>query len=64
MVSMILSSAHPSVANYDWAGAWTDPIPADAAQYLKDQSGVLAENAPKSVRIHSRCQFDSPTYQT
>ncbi|KAK7014038.1 carbohydrate-binding module 1 protein [Favolaschia claudopus] len=39
---------HPSVDAYDsWANAWTNPRPADAAQYLKDQSGVYADASVK-----------------
>ncbi|EGN94368.1 hypothetical protein SERLA73DRAFT_77778 [Serpula lacrymans var. lacrymans S7.3] len=34
---------HPDIDAYDnWANVWSDPRPADAAQYLRDQSGVLA----------------------
>lgn len=44
------------MTTYDWAGAWTDPVPADAAQYLKDQSGVLAADFPKSVPILVLCK--------
>ncbi|KAJ6483504.1 hypothetical protein C8R47DRAFT_1217585 [Mycena vitilis] len=39
---------HPSVDAYDsWANAWTNPRPADAAQYLKNQSGVYADASVK-----------------
>ncbi|EGN94369.1 hypothetical protein SERLA73DRAFT_171373 [Serpula lacrymans var. lacrymans S7.3] len=39
---------HPSIDAYDnWADVWTDPRPADAVQYLKDQSGVFAGASPK-----------------
>ncbi|KAJ7779829.1 hypothetical protein B0H16DRAFT_726606 [Mycena metata] len=40
--------AHPSIDAYDsWANAWTNPRPADAAQYLKNQSGVYADASIK-----------------
>ncbi|KAJ7730606.1 hypothetical protein DFH07DRAFT_162631 [Mycena maculata] len=39
---------HPSIDAYDsWADAWTDPRPADAAQYLENQSGVYADASIK-----------------
>ncbi|KAF7341559.1 Carbohydrate-binding module 1 protein [Mycena sanguinolenta] len=39
---------HPSIDAYDsWANAWTNPRPADAAQYLKNQSGVYADASVK-----------------
>ncbi|KAJ7358420.1 hypothetical protein DFH08DRAFT_442081 [Mycena albidolilacea] len=39
---------HPSVDAYDsWGNAWTNPRPADAAQYLKNQSGVYADASVK-----------------
>ncbi len=43
---------HPSIDAYDnWADVWTDPRPADAAQYLENQSGVFAGASPKSVNF-------------
>ncbi|KAJ7881792.1 hypothetical protein B0H14DRAFT_3857697 [Mycena olivaceomarginata] len=39
---------HPSIDAYDsWGNAWTNPRPADAAQYLKNQSGVYADASVK-----------------
>ncbi|KAJ6550421.1 hypothetical protein DFH09DRAFT_613173 [Mycena vulgaris] len=39
---------HPSIDAYDsWANAWTNPRPADAAQYLKNRSGVYADASVK-----------------
>ncbi|KAJ7199754.1 the flavin domain of cellobiose dehydrogenase, partial [Mycena pura] len=39
---------HPTIDAYDsWANAWTDPRPADAAQYLESQSGVYADASIK-----------------
>ncbi|KAJ7662442.1 hypothetical protein B0H17DRAFT_1211914 [Mycena rosella] len=39
---------HPSIDAYDsWANAWTNPRPADAAQYLRNQSGVYADASVK-----------------
>ncbi|EIW86086.1 the flavin domain of cellobiose dehydrogenase [Coniophora puteana RWD-64-598 SS2] len=46
--SINLVFTHPSIDAYDdWADVWSDPRPADARQYLKDQSGVLAGTTPK-----------------
>ncbi|KAH7920130.1 hypothetical protein BV22DRAFT_823461 [Leucogyrophana mollusca] len=46
--SINLVFTHPSIDAYDnWADIWSDPRPADAAQYLKDQSGVFAGASPK-----------------
>jgi len=46
--SINLVFTHPSVDAYDnWAKVWTSPRPADSAQYLKDQSGVLAQASPR-----------------
>ncbi|KAF9561718.1 cellobiose dehydrogenase [Agrocybe pediades] len=46
--SINLVFTHPSVDSYDnWAQVWTNPRPADAAQYIKDQSGVLAHASPR-----------------
>ncbi|TCD65251.1 substrate-specific activator of APC-dependent proteolysis [Steccherinum ochraceum] len=46
--SINLVFTHPSVDAYDnWADIMTDPRPADAAQYLKDQSGVFASASPR-----------------
>ena len=42
---------HPSIDAYEnWANVWSSPHPADAAQYLKDQSGIFAGASPKYVR--------------
>ncbi|KAG6873702.1 hypothetical protein C0995_012164 [Termitomyces sp. Mi166 len=39
---------HPSIDAYDnWAQVWSNPRPADVAQYLKDFSGVLASSSPR-----------------
>ena len=39
---------HPSIDAYEnWADVWANPRPADAQQYLKDQSGVFAGASPK-----------------
>ncbi len=39
---------HPSIDAYDnWEKVWADPRPADAAQYLQDQSGVFAQASPR-----------------
>ncbi|KAI0320478.1 cellobiose dehydrogenase [Amylostereum chailletii] len=46
--SINLVFTHPSIDAYDnWADVWSDPRPADAAQYLKDQSGVFAAASPR-----------------
>nr|ACF60617.1 cellobiose dehydrogenase [Gelatoporia subvermispora] len=46
--SINLVFTHPSIDAYDnWADVWTDPRPADAAQYLASQSGVFAGASPK-----------------
>ncbi|THG94036.1 hypothetical protein EW026_g7350 [Hermanssonia centrifuga] len=46
--SINLVFTHPSIDAYDnWADVWTDPRPADAAQYLENQSGVFAGASPK-----------------
>ncbi|KAF9524951.1 cellobiose dehydrogenase [Crepidotus variabilis] len=46
--SINLVFTHPSVDAYDnWANVWTAPRPADAKQYIKDQSGVLAHASPR-----------------
>lgn len=46
--SINLVFTHPSVDAYDnWAKVWDDPRPADAAQYLKDQSGAFAQASPR-----------------
>ncbi|KAH7911765.1 putative cellobiose dehydrogenase [Hygrophoropsis aurantiaca] len=46
--SINLVFTHPSIDAYDnWADIWSDPRPADAAQYLKGQSGVFAGASPK-----------------
>ncbi|KAF7979352.1 hypothetical protein HWV62_42789 [Athelia sp. TMB] len=53
--SINLVFTHPSIDAYEnWADVWSDPRPADAAQYLKDQSGVFAGASPKSEGITSR----------
>lgn len=46
--SINLMFTHPSVDAYDnWANIWSDPVPADAAQYLKSQTGVFAQSSPR-----------------
>ncbi|KAF8908090.1 hypothetical protein CPB84DRAFT_1674456 [Gymnopilus junonius] len=46
--SINLVFTHPTINDYDnWADVWTSPPPADVAQYLKDQSGVLAQASPR-----------------
>ncbi|KAH8103281.1 cellobiose dehydrogenase [Cristinia sonorae] len=46
--SINLVFTHPSVDAYEnWADVWASPRAADAAQYLKDQSGVFAGSSPK-----------------
>lgn len=46
--SINLMFTHPSIDSYDnWADIWTDPRPADAAQYLESQTGVFASSSPK-----------------
>ncbi|KAJ7594442.1 cellobiose dehydrogenase [Mycena floridula] len=46
--SINLVFTHPSIDAYEnWAQVWTNPRPADAAQYLKNQSGVLAQASPR-----------------
>jgi len=46
--SINLMFTHPSINAYDnWANIWADPVPADAAQYLKSQSGVFANSSPR-----------------
>jgi cellobiose dehydrogenase (acceptor) len=39
---------HPNVDSYDnWANVFTSPRSTDAAQYLKDRSGVFAQASPR-----------------
>ncbi|TFK46999.1 the flavin domain of cellobiose dehydrogenase [Heliocybe sulcata] len=46
--SINLVFTHPSIDSYNnWATVWTDPRPANAAQYLANRSGVLAAPSPK-----------------
>ncbi|KDQ52894.1 carbohydrate-binding module 1 protein [Jaapia argillacea MUCL 33604] len=46
--SINLVFTHPTIDAYEnWADVWTNPRPADAAQYLKSQSGVFAGASPK-----------------
>ncbi|KAF8874745.1 hypothetical protein BD779DRAFT_1678607 [Infundibulicybe gibba] len=46
--SINLVFTHPSIDAYEnWAQVWANPRPADAAQYLKSQSGVLAQASPR-----------------
>ncbi|KAJ3507197.1 hypothetical protein NLJ89_g6441 [Agrocybe chaxingu] len=46
--SINLVFTHPSVDAYEnWAQVWTAPRPADAAQYIKDQSGIFAHASPR-----------------
>ncbi|KAJ3512943.1 hypothetical protein NLJ89_g3233 [Agrocybe chaxingu] len=42
--SITLVFTHPSVDAYDnWRPIWDNPRPADAAQYVRDQSGVFSQ---------------------
>jgi len=42
---------HPDIDAYDnWAPIMTDPRPADAAQYIKNQSGVFASASPRYLQ--------------
>ncbi|TDL21117.1 cellobiose dehydrogenase [Rickenella mellea] len=46
--SINLMFTHPSIDAYDnWAPIWSSPRPADAAQYLKSQTGVFASSSPR-----------------
>lgn len=46
--SINLMFTHPSIDAYDnWADIFSDPRPADAAQYLKSQTGVFAMSSPR-----------------
>ncbi len=46
--SINLMFTHPSIdAYYNWADIFSDPRPADAAQYLKSQTGVFAMSSPR-----------------
>jgi cellobiose dehydrogenase (acceptor) len=45
--SIKLLFTHPLLDTYPWASAVNNPRPADAAQYLNDQSGVLAASSAK-----------------
>jgi len=46
--SINLVFTHPDIDAYDnWATVFTSPRPADAAQYLKNQSGVFAASSPR-----------------
>ncbi|KAJ6600770.1 cellobiose dehydrogenase [Mycena sp. CBHHK59/15] len=46
--SINLVFTHPSIDAYDnWANVFTSPRPADAAQYLANQSGVFAQASPR-----------------
>ncbi|KZV74216.1 hypothetical protein PENSPDRAFT_710401 [Peniophora sp. CONT] len=46
--SINLVFTHPDIDAYEnWANVWANPRPADAAQYLKDFSGVFAGASPK-----------------
>ncbi|KLO12879.1 FAD/NAD(P)-binding domain-containing protein [Schizopora paradoxa] len=47
--SIDLVFIHPSIDSYgNWTDVWQSPRPADVAQYLKNQSGVLAMSPPKT----------------
>ncbi|KAH9475934.1 substrate-specific activator of APC-dependent proteolysis [Psilocybe cubensis] len=60
--SINLVFTHPSVDAYEnWAQVWTNPRPADAAQYIKDQSGVLAQASP---RLNFWRAYSSPDQRT
>ncbi|PPQ99962.1 hypothetical protein CVT24_009541 [Panaeolus cyanescens] len=46
--SINLVFTHPSIDAYEnWAQVWTNPRPADAAQYIQSQSGVFAHASPR-----------------
>ncbi|THH08759.1 hypothetical protein EW145_g2494 [Phellinidium pouzarii] len=46
--SIDLMFTHPSIDAYDnWADIWSNPRPADAAQYLQSQTGVFSSSSPK-----------------
>ncbi|KAJ7198737.1 cellobiose dehydrogenase [Mycena pura] len=46
--SINLVFTHPSVDAYDnWADVFTDPPAADAAQYLANRSGIMAQASPR-----------------
>ncbi|KAI0055786.1 cellobiose dehydrogenase [Artomyces pyxidatus] len=46
--SINLVFTHPSIDAYEnWADVWSNPRPADAAQYLQSQSGVFASASPR-----------------
>ncbi|KAJ3487294.1 hypothetical protein NLI96_g3648 [Meripilus lineatus] len=46
--SVNLVFTHPSIDAYEnWANVWSSPRPADAARYLKNQTGVFAGASPK-----------------
>lgn len=53
-----LGGRHPDIDAYDnWAPIFDNPRPADAAQYLKDQSGVFAGASPKLGSMSLRVFF-------
>lgn len=60
-LSSQLVFTHPSINAYDnWADVFTDPPPADAAQYILNQSGVFAQASPRSVQsLLGTCSFFS-----
>ncbi|KAL1634694.1 hypothetical protein SLS56_002096 [Neofusicoccum ribis] len=37
---------HDSIVQYDFQAAWSDPVPADAARYLANRTGILTTSAP------------------
>ncbi|TFK65977.1 cellobiose dehydrogenase [Pluteus cervinus] len=46
--SINLVFTHPDIDAYDnWAPIWNSPRPADAAQYLKSQSGIFSQASPR-----------------
>ncbi|KXN88674.1 Cellobiose dehydrogenase [Leucoagaricus sp. SymC.cos] len=53
---------HPTVDSYDnWATVWTNPRPADATQYKKDRSGVLAQSSTRANFWRAYAAPDSGT---
>ncbi|KAF7760214.1 CAZyme family AA8 [Agaricus bisporus var. burnettii] len=46
--SINLVFTHPTIDAYNnWATVWTNPRPQDAAQYVRDQSGILAQSSTR-----------------
>jgi len=60
--SINLVFTHPSINDYDnWADVWTSPPAADAAQWIENQSGVLAQASP---RVNFWRAYSSPDSRT